>query len=262
MIDSIQIILLVTILGLVIWQKRLHENFPTKTSKKTRKLVVDTCGLIDGRIIELSKNGFVPDELIVPEFVLHELQMLADGNDSHKRERARFGLDVVRELQDSENCVVTIDHTEFDSMPNDDKLVALASKIHAPLYTTDFNLNKLADIKGVSVMNVNELAQNLRAVALPGERKVVKILQRGSSPKQGVGYLDDGTMIVVDGAVKLLGKTVEVEVTRVHQTVAGKMIFGELINQSQPERVPRTQNPTSENASVASRFRRPRKPRI
>lgn len=253
--DYIEITLLLAILGLIVWQHRLHEKLPTTTRK--RKVVMDTCALIDGRIIELSRTGFVPDELIVPEFVLHELQMLADGSDAHKRERARFGLDVVKLLQDDKTCNVTIDKTEFERQPNDDKLVALASKLKASLYTTDYNLNKLAEIKDVRVLNVNELAQNLRPVALPGERKTVKVLQKGSSPKQGVGYLEDGTMVVVDGAARMIGRTVEVEVTRVHQTVAGKMLFGEIILPKHEASSP-TQQP-AKHLGVANRFRRDRK---
>jgi uncharacterized protein YacL len=231
MIDSIQIILLLVLIGLLLWQRKPLDKL---LAPKTHKLILDTCALIDGRVIELTRSGFVSAELIVPEFVLHELQMLADGADAHKRERARFGLDVVRELQDNTYCTVTIDHTEFARQPNDDKLVELAIKLNVPLYTTDYNLNKLAEIKGVRVLNVNELAQNLRSVALPGERKSVKIIQKGSNPKQGVGYLEDGTMLVVDGGAKMVGKTAEVEITRVHQTVAGKMLFGELITRPQP----------------------------
>lgn len=223
--EIIQTILLVALIAIIVRYR--PQKAPAK--HKTRKMVMDTCALIDGRILELSRSGFVPDELIVPEFVLHELQMLADGADAHKRERARFGLDVVKGLQESTSCKVTIDSTDFGRKPNDDKLVDLAIQKKAPLYTTDFNLNKLAEIKGVPVLNVNELAQNLRPSALPGEKKTVKILQKGSNPKQGVGYLDDGTMVVIEGAVKLIGKTVQVEVTRVHQTVAGKMLFGDLI---------------------------------
>lgn len=252
--NIIQILLLVAILGLLVWQRRPYEKLLTP---KTRKLILDSCALIDGRIIQLSRSGFVPDELVVPEFILHELQMLADGSDSHKRERARYGLDVVRELQESKNCTVTIDRTEFERQPNDDKLVALASKLGAPLYTTDFNLNKLAEIKGVQVLNVNELAQNLRSVALPGEKKTLKVLQKGSNPKQGVGYFDDGTMVVVDGAAKYIGKLIEVEVTRVHQTVAGKMLFAEMVNQPHAPTETQAVAP-SKPRSATSRFRRPR----
>lgn len=234
--DSIQIVLLIGILGLLIWQRQPHQKLMPAT--KNRKLILDTCALIDGRIIELSKAGFIADELIVPEFILHELQMLADGSDAHKRERARYGLDVVKGLQNGAECTVAIDHTEFERQPTDDKLVALALKRGASLYTTDYNLNKLADIKGVNVLNVNELAQSLRPVALPGEHKMVKVLQKGSNPNQGVGYLEDGTMIVVDNGAKYTGRIVEIEVTRVHQTVAGKMIFGNLIQKARPNPEP------------------------
>lgn len=236
------------------WQR--NPGIAKLPTRKSRQLILDTCALIDGRIIELSKSGFVPERLIVPDFVLHELQMLADGADAHKRERARFGLDVVRELQDMKDTRVIIDRSITQREPNDDKLVSLALRLGAPLYTTDYNLNKLAEIKGVRVLNVNELAQNLRPVALPGERKLVKILQKGSNAKQGVGYLEDGTMVVVDGAARLIGKNVEVEVTRTHQTVAGKMLFGSIII---PPAVPKSvvERPEQhERSTTASRFRK------
>jgi uncharacterized protein YacL len=217
-------------------------------------MVLDTCALIDGRIVELVKLGFVPDELVVPEFIVHELQMLADGNDAHKRERARFGLDVVKELQNSDTVSVIIDDSVQNNQPTDDKLVTLAKKLNTGLYTTDYNLNKVADIQGVKVLNVNELAQQLRPTALPGEKKTVKILQKGSNPKQGVGYLDDGTMIVVDDAANQIGRIVEVEVTRVHQTMAGKMLFADLRSK------PATTSTRSRNQSgLADRFRSRRK---
>jgi len=226
MLDILQLGLLIAIAAFL-W-KRQKPAAPVKR-KTSRRMILDSCALIDGRIIELSHSGFVPDELIVPEFILHELQLLADGADPHKRDRARYGLDVVRELQDSRNCTVVIDRLQItDKHATDDKLVALAKKLHAPLYTTDYNLNKVADIEGVRVLNVNELAQHLRPVALPGERKSVKIVQKGSNPKQGVGYLADGTMVVVEDAAGKIGKSVTAEITRIHQTAAGKMLFGDL----------------------------------
>lgn len=262
--DIIQIFLLLLVLGLLAWQRKPANMLPT--TRKSRKVVMDTCALIDGRIIELAQSGFVPEVLIVPDFVLHELQMLADGADAHKRERARFGLDVVKELQGMTDIEVIIDHMQHDRQPNDDKLVTLAQRLNAALYTTDFNLNKLADIKGVKVLNVNELAQNLRPVALPGERKTVKILQKGSNPKQGVGYLEDGTMVVVDNAARMVDKTVEIEISRTHQTVAGKMLFASLVNQNpQPKqqanpstgKQPTAPTPTRSRAGgVRDRFRR------
>jgi uncharacterized protein YacL len=258
--DTFQTILLLVLVGLLVWQR--NPGLISLPTGRTRKLILDTCALIDGRIIELSKSGFVPERLIVPDFILHELQMLADGGDAHKRERARFGLDVVRELQDMKDTQVVIDRSITGRQPNDDKLVALALRLNAPLYTTDFNLNKLAEIKGVRVLNVNELAQNMRPVALPGEHKAVKILQKGSNAKQGVGYLDDGTMVVVDGAARLIGKSVEIEVTRTHQTVAGKMLFGSVVTPPvpAPSKPPVSERPSAEREqqrpATASRFRR------
>lgn len=264
--DNIQIFLLLLAIGLLVWQRKPANILPAV--RKTRKVVMDTCALIDGRIIELAQSGFVPEVLIVPDFVLHELQMLADGADAHKRERARYGLDVVKELQEMADVEVIIDHTHHDRQPNDDKLVVLTQRLGAALYTTDFNLNKLADIKGVKVLNVNELAQNLRPVALPGEHKTVKILQKGSNPKQGVGYLEDGTMVVVDNAARMVDKTVEIEISRTHQTVAGKMLFASLVNQVQQTKqrsaqttkqavVSTSQIPVRSRASgVRDRFRR------
>lgn len=250
--DYIQIALLAIILALLVQQRSQKVK---RTNTKSKKMVLDTCALIDGRIVELVKLGFVPDQLIVPEFIVHELQMLADGGDAHKRERARFGLDVVKELQNSENVEVIIDDSVQTKQPTDDKLVTLAKKLNTGLYTTDYNLNKVADIQGVKVLNVNELAQQLRPTALPGEKKTVKILQKGSNPKQGVGYLDDGTMVVVDDAANQIGKLVEVEVTRAHQTVAGKMLFADL--RSKPK-VATTRVKTNDQGSIAGRFRRRR----
>jgi uncharacterized protein YacL len=165
----------------------------------------------------------------LPEFIINELQLLADGHDTHKRERARFGLDIVRELQEVSPQNIIINRSSFEHISKtDDKLVALGKKINGLLYTTDFNLGKVAAVEGVRVLNVNELAHQLRPIALPGEHVTVKIVQRGSSPNQGVGYLDDGTMIVVEDAAKKVGSYVDVIVDRMHQTVAGKMVFGKV----------------------------------
>jgi uncharacterized protein YacL len=196
---------------------------------KQRKIILDSCALIDGRVVPIVTGGFVADELIIPQFIINELQMLADGSDSHKRERARFGLDIANQLQDTAPVKVTIDRTVFEGTSAiDDKLVLLAKKLRAQLYTTDYNLGKVAAVEGVKVLNVNELAQNLRPITLPGETLKIKIIQKGSNRDQGVGYLDDGTMIVVDGGARFVSKTVPVTVTRMHQTVAGKMVFGQV----------------------------------
>lgn len=249
--ETIQTALIIAVLALVLAQRR-----PATKTTKSKKIVLDTCALIDGRIVPLTESGFVADELIVPDFVIHELQMLADGSDAHKRERARFGLDVVKVLQNNANATVTIDRSITSKEPTDDKLVMLAKKLGAPLYTTDYNLNKVADIESVRVMNVNELAQNLRPVAIPGERKQIKLLQRGSNPKQAVGYMEDGTMVVVDNATQHIGKTVSVEVTRTHQTVAGKMLFANLAEKEAA--VPR---PTLEQRPVVKERAQRRRPR-
>ncbi|HEX3568303.1 MAG TPA: TRAM domain-containing protein [Candidatus Saccharimonadales bacterium] len=214
--------------------QRMNSSLPWFAANKRRRLILDSCGLIDGRIVDLARTGFIADELIIPQFILSELQLLADGNDSHKRERARFGLDIAKQLQDEAAVTVTIDRTVLqDVRATDDKLVALAKKMNASLYTTDFNLNKVAAVEDVRVLNVNELAQNLRPVSLPGETLKIKIVQKGSNPNQGVGYLEDGTMIVVDGAARYINRTVDVTVSRMHQTVAGKMVFGQMMKHSE-----------------------------
>jgi uncharacterized protein YacL len=189
-----------------------------------RQIILDSCTLIDGRIVDLVRTGFIADELVIPKFILGELQMLADGNDTHKRERARFGLEIAAELQEYAWASVRLDTTNFPGA-TDDKLVKLAKKIHGLLCTTDYNLNKVAAVEGVRTLNIHELAQTLRPVTLPGEKIEVKIIQQGSNPDQGVGYLEDGTMIVVDGAAKQVGAKIHAVVDRMHQTVAGKMVF-------------------------------------
>lgn len=225
-IDIIQTILLLAIIILLIYQK--SEKKVTKQTGK--KLLLDSCALIDGRIVELVNAGFIHGELVIPRFILKELQLLADGNDSQKRERARFGLDVANMLQENKNCQVSINTQDFQEVKaTDDKLVLLAKKLSASLYTTDYNLNKVATVEGVKVLNINELALSMRPMILPGERKKVKIVQRGSGRNQGVGYMEDGTMVVVENANKLIGKTVETEVVRYHQTESGRMLFANLI---------------------------------
>ncbi len=232
MIEIIQVILLICIVWILISQKG---ELSIKPFGRRRKIILDSCALIDGRIVEIVGSGFVADELVIPQFIVNELQLLADGSDSHKRERARFGLDIAHQLQDSVPVKVTIDRTLLTNAPaaNDDKLVLLAKKLHAQLYTTDYNLGKVAAVEGVSVLNVNELAHKLRPVTLPGEELRIKIIQKGSNRDQGVGYLDDGTMIVVDGGAGFVGRIMPVIVTRMHQTVAGKMVFGQIRANSQ-----------------------------
>lgn len=196
-------------------------------SKKVgTKLMLDSCALIDGRILEIANTGFAPSQLIIPRFIINELQLLADGQDSHKRERARFGLDIVQALQNNASSDVIVYKDDLEkNIPTDDKLVMAAKTLSADLCTIDYNLNKVATIEGVRVLNVNELAKAMRPVALPGEKKQIKIVQKGSNKDQGVGYIEDGSMVVVEGGARFIGKTVEVEVSRFIQTDAGKMLF-------------------------------------
>lgn len=243
MADIIQILLLILIAWFMVTQK--NERMAALFTKK-RKIILDSCALIDGRIVEIATSGFAIEELVIPQFILNELQLLADGNDSHKRERARFGLDIAHQLQDMNNVAVIIDRTVFPSAQAvDDKLVLLAKKLRAELYTTDYNLTKVAAVEGVRVLNVNELSHALRPITLPGENLTIKIVQKGSGRDQGVGYLEDGTMIVVDGAAKHIGAMIPITVTRMHQTVAGKMVFGQVRSEKAPEKqakVPRANN--------------------
>lgn len=246
MLELIQTILIVFVAWFLITQK--SGDWRGLLGRR-RSLVLDSCSLIDGRIVEIVRTGFVADELVIPQFILNELQLLADGHDSHKRERARYGLDIAHELQDTAPMKVVIERTVFPQIAaTDDKLVALAKKLRAQLYTTDFNLAKVAAVEGVKVLNVNELAQSLRPITLPGETITIKIIQRGSNRDQGVGYLDDGTMIVVDGGARYVGKTVPVTVTRMHQTVAGKMVFGQVKNKQEQPRETRQPKPSASSA--------------
>jgi uncharacterized protein YacL len=209
-----------------------------RTIKKTlsQQIILDTCALIDGRVIEIARTGFISQPIVIPQFVVAEMQFLADHGDSHKRERARFGLDVVRELQELAQTEVSIAREQFEQIKEvDDKLIALAKQTGAMLYTTDYNLNKVARIEGVTVLNVNELAHALRPQYLPGEHIEIKITQVGQEPTQGVGYLEDGTMVVVDQAAKRVGQRVQVECSRILQTQAGKMMFATLVSQGQQQ---------------------------
>jgi uncharacterized protein YacL len=195
-------------------------------SSSTAK-VLDTSVLIDGRIVDIAESGFLEGRLIVPRFVLHELQLVADSSDSAKRNRGRRGLDVVQLLQKQPRIRLEVTSEDFPETKEVDlKLIELAKLLHAKIVTNDFNLNKLAQVQGLTVMNINELANSLKPVVLPGEVMRVFILKEGKEHNQGVAYLDDGTMVVVDNARRMISKTVDIIVTSVLQTTAGKMIFG------------------------------------
>jgi uncharacterized protein YacL len=197
-----------------------------KTGKKSFK-ILDTSVIIDGRIADIAETGFLDGLIVIPQFVLRELQLVADSADSLKRNRGRRGLDILQRLQKTASVQIQIVEDDFPSVREVDlKLIELAKVYEGKILTNDFNLNKVAQLQGVAVLNINELANSLKPIVLPGEIMRVFILKEGKEYNQGVAYLDDGTMVVVDNARKMIGKTVDISVTSVLQTTAGKMIFG------------------------------------
>lgn len=209
-----------------------------KQGRKSFK-ILDTSVIIDGRIADIADTGFLDGVLVIPQFVLRELQLVADSADSLKRNRGRRGLDILQRVQKIVNVNVQIVEDDFPTVREVDlKLIELAKVYEAKIITNDFNLNKVAQLQGVEVLNINELANALKPIVLPGETMRVFILKEGKEYNQGVAYLDDGTMVVVDNARKLIGKNVDIAVTSVLQTTAGKMIFGKFDERTRPtERV-------------------------
>ncbi len=197
-----------------------------KSTKQSFK-ILDTSVIIDGRIADIADTGFLDGTLVIPQFVLRELQLVADSADSMKRNRGRRGLDILQRIQKLPNLNVKIVEEDFPNVREVDmKLIELAKLFDCKVVTNDFNLNKVAQLHGVEVLNINELANALKPVVLPGETMRVFILKEGKEYNQGVAYLDDGTMVVVDNAKKMISKTIDIAVTTVLQTTAGKMIFG------------------------------------
>jgi len=200
--------------------------FSEGASRKLAK-VLDTSVIIDGRVADICKTGFLEGTLVVPHFVLRELQQIADSADSAKRNRGRRGLDVLEKIKSVPGVTVQIVEKDYPEVKEVDlKLIELAKELNAKIVTNDFNLNKVSQLRGVEVLNINELANALKPVVLPGETMKVFILKEGKEYNQGVAYLDDGTMVVVDNARRMIGKTIATQVTSVLQTTAGKMIFG------------------------------------
>jgi len=192
--------------------------------------ILDTSVIIDGRVADICETGFMDGTMVIPQFVLKELQQVADSADSLKRNRGRRGLDILQKIRKMGDIDVNISEVDFPDIKEVDlKIIELAKVQSAKIVTNDFNLNKVAQLQGVPVLNINELANALKPVVLPGEFMRVFILKEGKEYNQGVAYLDDGTMVVVDNARKLIGKNVDVTVTSVLQTTAGKMIFGKAI---------------------------------
>jgi uncharacterized protein YacL len=192
-----------------------------------RYRILDTSVIIDGRIVDLAETGFLDGTLVVPQFVLKELQYVADSSDALKRNRGRRGLDILQSIQKMAGVEVVISDVDFPAVKEVDlKLIELARVMVGKIVTNDFNLNKVAQLRGVEVLNINELANALKPVVLPGEVMTVCVVKEGKEPSQGVAYLDDGTMVVVDNARRSIGRTVDIVVTSVLQTTAGRMIFG------------------------------------
>ena len=197
-----------------------------KAGKKAFK-ILDTSVIIDGRIADIAETGFLDGVLVIPQFVLRELQLVADSADSMKRNRGRRGLDILQRIQKMAHLNIQIVEDDFPHVREVDmKLIELAKVYDSKIITNDFNLNKVAQLHGVEVLNINELANALKPIVLPGETMRVFILKEGKEYNQGVAYLDDGTMVVVDNAKKVISKTIDIAVTSVLQTTAGKMIFG------------------------------------
>ena len=236
-----------------------------KQSKKSYK-ILDTSVIIDGRIADIAETGFLDGIIVIPQFVLRELQLVADSADSLKRNRGRRGLDILQRLQKVASLNIQIVEDDFPTVREVDmKLIELAKLYEGKIVTNDFNLNKVAQLQGVEVLNINELANALKPIVLPGETMRVFILKEGKEYNQGVAYLDDGTMVVVDNARKMIGKNIDVSVTSVLQTTAGKMIFGKWDERAagrmemtpRPVNVPATAGVSSGSPAVASEPKKP-----
>jgi len=206
--------------------RRFSSRWVSENIEPTNLTVIDTSVLIDGRIEEIAKTGFIMAKILIPKFILDELQAVADSEDSLKRAKGRKGLEVLDHLQ-HEDAVETeiIDELTSSREAVDSKLIKVAKNHQAKILTVDFNLNKIAKIQNIGVLNINELTEAIKPILIPGEDVAVKVIQEGKEPGQGIGYLSDGTMIVVEGGAKLIGREVACEVVRIFQTIAGKMIF-------------------------------------
>lgn len=235
---TLQLILVAVLLVVLAEVTFLVMKMPrvSNIKRQTRPVFIDTSVLIDGRIISVAKSGFMTDTLMIPRSVVGELQFLADNADHEKRARARHGLDIVTELQGIPAVTVEIfqDGSKADEGV-DNRLLKLAKQHSGAICTIDYNLNKVAVVEGITVLNINELAQTLRMAYLPGEKMLLELVQKGQDSHQGVGYLSDGTMVVVENGVKYIGKSAEIEFIRSLQTAAGKMMFARLTGGDQPQ---------------------------
>ncbi len=202
------------------------EDIPSGGDRGSRRVLLDTSVIIDGRIADVARTGFVAGPMLVPNFVLVELQHIADSSDNLRRQRGRRGLDILNRLQKDDSIAFRITDLDVEGVRSvDDKLVILAKQLRCPILTNDYNLNRVAELQGVTVLNINELANAIKAVYLPGETLDVHVIQEGKEIGQGVGYLEDGTMVVVEDGRSFIDSTIPVLVTKVLQTAAGRMIF-------------------------------------
>ena len=259
---ELTIIMLMSYIGLIVGANKgdllnlaaLGGVFGGENKGKRSYKILDTSVIIDGRIADIADTGFLDGILVIPQFVLRELQLVADSADSLKRNRGRRGLDILQRIQKIANIQVQIVEDDFPAVREVDmKLIELGKELEAKIITNDFNLNKVANLQGVEVLNINELANSLKPIVLPGEAMKVFILKEGKEYNQGVAYLDDGTMVVVDNARKLIGKTIDIAVTSVLQTTAGKMIFGKYDERGLPRPVPPSGERSSGNHPVVAR---------
>ena len=230
-------------------------------SKTKKQVLVDTSILIDGRFLAVARTGFINFDILIPRSVVGELQILADGGDDEKRVRARYGLDIISALQNEEKITVSILADGNSAAEGvDNRLISLAKKMNVNILTADYNLNKVAKVEGIEVLNINELVQSVRADYLPGEKIMLEITQKGNEKKQGIGHLPDGTMVVVENGEGLIGTISEVEFIRSLQTAAGKMMFArpagvkvsKVETQKSKGRAPVLKNATGEKKSKES----------
>jgi len=205
---------------------RMPARVKNAPSDSERRILVDTSAIIDGRIADIAKTGFLGGTLIVPRFVLNELQYVSDSADSLRRQRGRRDMDVLSELQQNADIPVSISDMDVDGVREvDDRLVILARQMNCPILTNDYNLNRIAELQGVKILNINDLANAVKVILLPGETFSIRVIQEGKEYNQGVGYLDDGTMVVIENGQRYLEKEIPVTVTKILQTSAGRMIF-------------------------------------
>jgi uncharacterized protein YacL len=263
---SLAVFLVMSYIGLIVGAikgdmlnlQALGGLFGTERGSRQVYKILDTSVIIDGRVADIAEAHFIDSTIIIPQFVLRELQMVADSSDPLRRQRGRRGLEVLQRVQKMPHLDVQIAEDDFPSIAEVDmKLIELAKRYDGKIITNDFNLNKVATLQGIEILNVNQLANALKPVVLPGETMRVFILREGKEYNQGVAYLDDGTMVVVDGARKMINKTIDISVTSVHQTTAGKMIFGRYDERSEQTASRPGPSPSSPGATTEPSSSRP-----